>query len=141
MIQISNNPYGSTLATLGSRPRLDTGRLGIVALEIRDDQDAAAFLAALATGQPERFKGLSSWAAPSFTVSSGSPVDVGLDGESLAMDPPLSFSIRPKALRVRLPLHAIGYSPAARAMGWRSAAHSVWKMALGRPIQIALTHD
>ena len=58
VIQISNNPYGSTLATLGSRPRLDTGRLGVVALEIRGDKEAAAFLAALATGHPDRFEGL-----------------------------------------------------------------------------------
>ena len=28
MIQVSNNPYGPTLATMGSRPRLDTGLLG-----------------------------------------------------------------------------------------------------------------
>ena len=58
MIQVSNNPYGSTLSTLGSRPRLDTGRLGIVSLEIRGDAEAASFLAALATGLPQRFKGL-----------------------------------------------------------------------------------
>ena len=50
MIQISNNPYGPTLATLGSRPRLDTGLLGIVSLEIRSDAEAASFLAAVATG-------------------------------------------------------------------------------------------
>ena len=134
MIQVSNNPYGSTLATLGSRPRLDTGQLGVVALEIRGDREAAAFLAALATGHPDRFEGLRSWAAPTFEVSSGSAIDVGLDGETLEMDPPLTFSMRPAALNIRLPTHAIGYSPAARAMGWRSAARNVWRTALGRPL-------
>ena len=132
LIQISNNPYGSTLSTFGSRPRLDTGHLGIVSLEIRGDQEAAAFLAALATGQPERFAGLKSWTSTSFEVSSGGPIDVGLDGETLSLDPPLTFSMRPAALRVRLPIHAIGYSPAARAMGWRDAARTVWRTALGR---------
>ena len=135
MIQVSNNPYGSTLATLGSRPQLDSGRLGVVSLEIRSDAEAAAFLAALATGHPERFHGLRSWAAPSFEVSSGSPIDVGLDGETLSMDPPLSFAIRSKALSVRLPVRAIGYSPSARATGWRSAARNVWRVALGRPFR------
>jgi diacylglycerol kinase family enzyme len=134
VIQVSNNPYGSTIAALGSRPRLDSGRLGILALEIRSDKEAARFLAALATGHPERFNGLRSWSAPSFELSSGSPVDVGLDGETLALDPPLSFSIRSQALSVRLPPGAIGYSPAARAMGWRSASRNLWRVALGRPI-------
>ena len=135
LIQISNNPYGGrTLASLGSRPRLDTGRLGIVALEIRGDKEAAAFLAALATGHPERFDGLGSWSTPTFEVSSRAPIDVGLDGETLEMEPPLVFSVRQKALRVRLPTHAIGYSPAARSMGWRSAALNIWRTALGRPI-------
>ncbi len=134
VIQVSNNPYGSTIATLGSRPRLDSGNLGILALEIRSDAEAGRFLAALATGRPERFKGLRWWSAPAFEVSSSSSVDVGLDGETLAMDPPLTFSIRPRALSVRLPASAIGYSPAARAMGWRSAARNTWRVALGRPI-------
>ena len=133
MIQISNNPYGSTLATLGSRPRLDTGLLGVVALEIRNDLEAAAFLAALATGHPDRFGGLRSWATSTFEVSSGSPIDVGLDGETLEMNPPLVFSVRAQALSVRLPTGAIGYSPAARAIGWRSATRNVWRTALGRP--------
>jgi len=133
MIQVSNNPYGSTLATLGSRPRLDAGLLGVVSLEIRSDGEAAAFLAALATGHPERFHGLRSWAASTFEVSSGSSIDVGLDGETLSMEPPLTFTIRSKAISVRLPVHAIGYSPSARATGWRSAARDVWRVALGRP--------
>ncbi len=133
VIQVSNNPYGSTLGTLGSRPRLDTKQLGIVALEIRSDKEAAAFLAALATGHPDRFAGLRSWATPTFEVSSGSSVAVGLDGETLELDPPLTFSIRSEALSVRLPSHAIGYSPAARAMGWRAATRDVWRTAIGRP--------
>jgi hypothetical protein len=38
--------------------------------------------------------------------SSRKAVDVVLDGESLAIEPPLSFSIRHEPLRVRLPLPA-----------------------------------
>jgi diacylglycerol kinase family enzyme len=140
LIQVSNNPYGATLATFGSRPRLDTGRLGIVSLEIGSDQEAAAFLAALATGHPDRFKGLRAWSSPVFTVASGGSIDVGLDGESLAMDPPLSFSIRPRALQIRLPLNAIGYSPAARSLRWREAAREVVRTALGRPATMPEAH-
>jgi diacylglycerol kinase family enzyme len=136
VIQVSNNPYGSTLSTLSSRPRLDTGRLGVVALEIRGDKEAAAFLAALATGHPDRFAGLTSWATSTFEVSSGSSIDVGLDGESLEMDPPLTFSIRANALNVRLPIHALGSSPAARAMSLRSASRGLWRTALGKPVDL-----
>jgi diacylglycerol kinase family enzyme len=140
VIQISNNPYGSSVATLGSRPRLDTGRLGVVTLEIGGDKEAAGFLAALATGHPDRFEGLRSWSTPTFEVTSGTSIDVGLDGETLEMDPPLRFSMKAKALSVRLPGQAIGYSPAALAMGWRSATRNVWRTALGRT-PISSRHD
>jgi len=47
---------------------------------------------------------------------SGGPVEVGVDGEALVLDPPLVFRIRPGALRVRVPRHAVGRSPAAMAV-------------------------
>jgi hypothetical protein len=46
-------------------------------------------------------------------VDSDAPVAVGVDGEALTMDPPLEFRCLPGVLRVRLPTHAPGYSPAA----------------------------
>jgi hypothetical protein len=49
------------------------------------------------------------------------------------MDPPLSFSIRPSPVRVRLPKHAIGYSPAALSLGWRESARQLWRVVLGHP--------
>jgi diacylglycerol kinase family enzyme len=133
VIQISNNPYGATVGGLGSRPRLDTRTLGVVSLELDKAGGAAAFLAAAATGHPERFKGVTSWAAPTFEVASDAPIEIGLDGETQVMDSPLRFSIRPAPVRVRLPKHAIGYSPAARSLGWREASRRLWSIALGRP--------
>jgi diacylglycerol kinase family enzyme len=137
VIQVSNNPYGSTVAGLGSRPRLDTRTLGIVTLVLTKEQGAAAFLAALATGNPAKFRGLTSWASPTFEVTSDAPIDIGLDGETEVMDAPLRFSIRPSPVRVRLPHHAIGYSPAARAMGWQATATGLWAVVLGRPAGLA----
>ncbi|HEX5951270.1 MAG TPA: diacylglycerol kinase family protein [Actinomycetota bacterium] len=132
VIQISNNPYGTTAGGTGSRPRLDTGLLGVVTLVLGKPGAAAAFLAALATGHPERFQGLTSWATPTFEVTSDGPIEMGLDGETQVMDPPLRFSIRPSPVRVRLPRHAIGYSPAARSLGWRETARRLWGIVLGR---------
>jgi diacylglycerol kinase family enzyme len=133
VIQVSNNPYGDTLAALGSRPRLDTKQIGVVSLVIDGDRGIARFLAALATGRPDRYEGLTSWSAPTFEVSSGSPIEIGLDGETQVMDSPLRFSIRPSPVRVRLPKFAIGYSPAARTLGWAGATQALWDVLLGRP--------
>jgi diacylglycerol kinase family enzyme len=131
LIQVSNNPYGATAAGAGSRPRLDTHRLGVISLILAEKGGAGAFLAALASGHPERFEGFVSWATPTFEVTSDGPIDVGLDGETQVMEPPLRFSIRPSPVRVRLPHHAIGYSPAALSQGWRSSARRLWSVASG----------
>ncbi len=136
LVQVSNNPYG---ARAGSRPRLNSGQLGIIALEIRNDRAAAAFAAALAIGQGVRFAGLLTWVSDAFEVTSGGAIPAGVDGESLDLEPPLRFSIRPRPLRVRVPRHAIGVSPAARVFRWRSAARAVWDTALGRPARPLLS--
>ncbi len=133
VIQISNNPYGVTAAGRGSRPRLDTGQLGVIALVLGAQGGAPAFLAALATGHPERFPGYAEWATPTFEVTSDAPIELGLDGETQVMDAPLRFSIRSTQVRVRLPHHAIGLSPAARSLGWRQSLRELWSVALGRP--------
>ena len=132
VVQVSNNPYGRTPA-MPSRPRMDTHRLGVITLEIDDDRSAARFLSALAEGHPERYPGFAAWTPATFEVCSSKTVDVGLDGESLAIEPPLSFSIHDEPLRVRLPLHAIGESPARLVLTPRSAARAVWDVARGKP--------
>ena len=133
VIQVSNNPYGTTARGMGSRPRLDTGQLGVVSLVMGQEGGAAAFLAALATGHPDRFAGFKTWATPTFEVTSDVPIELGLDGETMVMDSPLRFSMRPKPVRVRLPHHAIGYSPAARSIGWRESLRDLWGVVMGRP--------
>ncbi len=134
LIQISNNPYGTTARGRGSRPRLDSGELGVLSLTISSgDGGAPAAIAAFGTGHPERYKGYEEWSTPTFEVRSGAAIDVGLDGESMSMDSPLRFSIRPGAVRVRLPTHAIGYSPAARSMTWRESLGELWRVIRGRP--------
>ena len=121
---------------MSSRPRIDTGSLGITTLVIPDDAAAKQFLAALATNRPDRYEGLDSWSCTEFVVDSGSPVAVGLDGEAMDMAPPLRFSIRPHALRVRLAHNAIGYSPAARSSSTRDFIPNLWSVALGRPVAV-----
>jgi diacylglycerol kinase family enzyme len=116
VVQVSNNPYGRTAHTVGSRPRLDSGRLGVITLELPQGPPDRATLAAIAAGRPDRVPGFLAWKPLTFEVDSGNSVDVGIDGEALRMGPRLRFTIRPGALRVRLPLPASGLSPATREL-------------------------
>ena len=135
VIQVSNGPYGTTTGGITSRPSLDTGQLGVFSLVVSDAVAATRAIAALTTATPALYEGYLSWATPVFEVTSAAPIAVGLDGESLEMDPPLVFSSRPGVLRLRLPLGAIGYSPAARATGVKGLL-GLWRVMLGRPVRI-----
>jgi hypothetical protein len=88
----------------------------VAAARISDARDAARFVALEAAGQIRRFPGWLEWATPRFQVDSSGPIEIGVDGEALSLDPPLVFETRPRALRVRLPRRTIGLSPAARAV-------------------------
>ena len=100
MVLVSNNPYAldNPLAP-GTRPALDTGRLGIVILGAPGDT-------ALRPGQ--------AWTAPRLEVSAPAAVHAGVDGEAVNLSPPLRFAIRPAALRVRISSRHPGASPSAR---------------------------
>ncbi len=115
LILVSNNPYRlASLAGTGTRERIDSGRLGILAARVRSAADVSTLVALELVGQADRFPGGLSWSTKEFEVRSGGPVEVGLDGEALVLDPPLRFASLPGALRVRLP-SAVGLPPAARA--------------------------
>jgi diacylglycerol kinase family enzyme len=115
LVLVSNNPYQLTsLAGAGTRERIDTGTLGVVAARVNTAADVSSLVALELVGQVGRFPRLLSWAGREFEVRSNSPVAVGLDGEALLMQPPLRFTSLPGALRVRLP-RGVGLPPAARA--------------------------
>ncbi len=114
LILVSNNPYRlTTLFGMGSRPRMDTGELGIVALELASALDLERLALADSLGRITRYRGWHEWAAKTFEVRSGEPIKAGVDGEALAYDPPLRFASIPGALEVRIPPQAPGLSPAA----------------------------
>ena len=114
LVLVSNNPYQLTsMAGAGTRERIDTGQLGVVAARVRSAADVSKLVALELVGQVGRFPGLMSWSTPEFEVRSSRPVEVGLDGEALVLDPPLRFASMPAALRVRLPV-GVGVPPGAR---------------------------
>ena len=98
VVLVSNDAYAldQPLAR-GSRPRLDTGQLGIVVL----DRPTAE--------RPQVF----AWTAPSVDIAAAATVPAGLDGEAMTLAPPLHCTTRPGALRVRISRHHPGVSPSA----------------------------
>jgi diacylglycerol kinase family enzyme len=129
MILVSNNPYQlDDLDGRGTRERIDLGVVGVLAMRIASTADAEQFVALNAVGQVRRFHGWDEWTARRFQIDAERPVEIGIDGESLTMDPPLVFESMPAALRVRLPLHASGRSPAARRIS-SSTPGRLWRIA------------
>lgn len=135
IVLVSNNPYSfSLLGGFGTRADIGGGVLGVSAAQVRGAGEAAAAAAAMTAGRPERFRGWHEWTAPSFTVDSSAPIEAGVDGEALVFDPPLEFRSLPGVLRVRVPVHAPGLSPAARrspSVWWSLGA--LLRVAAGRP--------
>ena len=100
VVLVSNNPYAlDRPLTPGARPALDTGRLGIIVLDAPGT----------APHPPGR-----AWSAPRLEVSALPPVHAGIDGEAIDLSPPLQFTSRPAALRVRISSRRQGISPSAR---------------------------
>ena len=117
IILVSNNPYElHRFSGRGTRERLDRGLLGIASVSIDDAGDAAAFVTLELAGKAQKFPGWLEWTDERFQVDAGVPVEIGIDGEAMQMEPPLVFESMPGALRVILPRSAIGRSPAARAV-------------------------
>jgi diacylglycerol kinase family enzyme len=141
LILVSNNPYQlAHPGGRGTRERLDLGVLGIVAVQVSDAGDARNFMMLELTGQVQRFAGWQEWTSEEFTVGSGGPIEVGIDGEAMVLDPPLRFETRPGALQVWLPKQALRVSPAARAVRLlaRSTAADLMSVAAGaQPARIA----
>src|SRR2546423_1611475 len=138
LIMVSNDPYELGAGEgFGSRRRIDAGTLGIVVARFRSSSDIAKFVRLAAAGRVSRFPGWLEWTDTSFVVRSGEPVEVGIDGEAMLLDPPIEFRTIPGALRMRIPPHAPGYSPAAAAPrpGW-STMRALLRTAAGRPLAI-----
>jgi diacylglycerol kinase family enzyme len=134
LILVSNDRYqlGSGEG-FGSRRRIDAGSLGIVAATFRSSGELARLLESVGGGRSWRPPGWAEWSDDSFVLNSAQPVEIGIDGEAMLLDPPLEFRTLPGVLR-----QAPGYSPAAAAppKGW-AAVTALLQTAAGRPVAIA----
>jgi diacylglycerol kinase family enzyme len=133
LVLVSNNPYVvDRLGGFGSRPRMDTGQLGVVSISVQNAKEAAELAVLQTTGRIRNFRGFREWTTPVFEVSADGPVAAGIDGEFEDLDPPVRFSVRPGVLRVRVALTAPGESPAATAPRIdRETLRALWDVAVG----------
>jgi diacylglycerol kinase family enzyme len=96
VVLVSNNRYAlDRPLAQGTRPRLDSGRLGVIVLD-----------APGTSRTPGR-----AWTATSLKVDGPPPVHAGIDGEADDLSPPLDFAILPSSLRVRIAARHPGVSP------------------------------
>jgi diacylglycerol kinase family enzyme len=135
LLLISNNPYQLRhLRGGGRRERLDAGVLGAASVTVSTAADVEALTALELTGRVDQFRGWREWTAPTIEVRSTRPVEVGVDGEALVLDPPLRFVIRPAALTVRVPRAAAagGAGTPPTRLTDRSTITALFQLAFGR---------
>jgi diacylglycerol kinase family enzyme len=114
-VLVSNNQYGmGDIAGLGRRARLDRGTLGMFAVTVQSAAQAAGLLRGRNSG------GLTSVAGREVVVDAdASQIPVGVDGEALVLDTPVRCTVRPAALRVRVPRDRPGVPDPKPIMDWK----------------------
>jgi diacylglycerol kinase family enzyme len=135
LLLVSNNPYQlPRLRGGGMRERIDDGVLGIAFVRVDTAAEAKKLAVLEAAGRARQFASWNDWTASEFEVRSGGPVEIGVDGEALTLQPPLHFVSRPRALTVRLPRTASRRPPATRVVRIMATPTLValWQTLLGR---------
>jgi hypothetical protein len=112
-VLISNNVYGmGDIAGLGRRARLR--QLGVFAVTVTSTVQAVELLAGT------RSRGLARLAGHEVVIDADTArIPVGVDGEALVLDTPVRCTIRPAALRVRVPRDRPGVPDPKPIMDWR----------------------
>ncbi|MEI6726362.1 MAG: diacylglycerol kinase family protein [Actinomycetes bacterium] len=133
LIMVSNNPYilGPSL-DVSQRRSMDTGTLGVFAVNAASGHEAAAVVTRTALGVGGRDPHLHQFTAETFEVRSRSgKAFAGVDGEALELDTPLEFRSHPRALRMLVPVDVLVEAERRRSRGFSPGA--LFGIALGRP--------
>lgn len=113
-VLIANNPYGTgDIAGLSRRARLDQGELGVVGVKVDSARQAVELL------RGRHSTGLTVLTAAEVIIDAGAAeIPAGIDGEAVSMPTPVRCTIRPAALRVRVPRNRPGVPPPKARMDW-----------------------
>jgi diacylglycerol kinase family enzyme len=109
---VASNPYETgDIAGLGRRARLDRGVLGVVAVLVGTAGEAVSLL------RGRNSAGLRVLSVSTVVVTSDAErIPVGIDGEAVWLPAPVHCTIRPGALRVRVPRDRPGVPPPTPAI-------------------------
>ena len=135
IVHVSNNPYvlGPSL-DLSKRRSMDSGRLGIFAVNAANGREAAAMVARATVGLGGRDPHVHQFTAENFEVRSrGGKAFAGIDGEALELDTPLEFRTHPRALRMLVPEEVLAASEQRRTRAYSPGR--LVAVALGRRAQ------
>ena len=124
-VLVSNNPYGSgRMRDMSRRTRIDQGTLGVFAARMTSAGQAVELL------RRSRYRSVTMLHGDGeVIIEAGTPtIPVGIDGEAVTVGAPVHCTIRPRALRVRLPRNRPGVPPPRPKIDWTR----LWQIAFGR---------
>ncbi len=133
LVQVANNPYAGPddPSPAGTRPRLDTGRLGVDVVAYRNATELGDLVAQALAGTTIRSRAYRSWTGRRIRISArDGVVHAGVDGETVEFPSPLEISIAPATLRTRVPRNRPGPK-----VGWprlhRRIVMHLWSIVIG----------
>ncbi len=120
-VLVSVDPYGmGDIAGVGRRARLDSGRLGVVAVNVESARQAVGLL------RRSHDRGLTVRTVPDAVVTADvNEIPVGVDGEAFVLTTPVHCTIAPRRLRVRVPRDRPGIPEPQPSWSWRR----LWELA------------
>lgn len=132
LIMVSNNPYvWGASPDVAQRRTMDSGRLGILAVNATTGAEAAEIVTRTTLGLGATDPHLHDFTAETFEVRShGGEALAGIDGEALTLTTPLEFKIHPRGLRMLVPEDVFAESARRRARGF--SPRNLWDLAMGR---------
>ena len=119
VVQVSNNPYVWTPSSeFAQRSTMDSGKLGVFAVNAGNGREAAEIVRRVLTGAQRHDEYFHEFIAESFEVRSRSgKAFAGVDGEAVELETPLEFRIHPRGLRMLVPKDVIAASQRRRSLG------------------------
>jgi diacylglycerol kinase family enzyme len=120
-----------SLADIGIRSALDDGALQVSVLEPSDEPELRRLTTAAVLGSLENADGFWQWTAPELEVSSPiGLINLGVDGEALQWESPVTLRVEPRCLRVLVP-EVIEAVPGPQSKPLAATVTDLWKVAIG----------